>query len=52
MSDRKLNDNDSSRRLATIRTISQLKPIEGAGLIEVAVIDGWEVVIKKGELIS
>lgn len=49
MTDRKLNDNDSSRRLATIRVISQLKPIKGADLIEVAVIDGWEVVIKKGE---
>ncbi len=39
----------SDRKLATIRVISQLKPIKGADLIEVAVIDGWEVVIKKGE---
>lgn len=39
----------SDRKLATIRVISQLKPINGADLIEVAVIDGWEVVIKKGE---
>ena len=39
----------SDRKLATIRAISQLKPIKGADLIEVAVIDGWEVVIKKGE---
>lgn len=39
----------SDRKLATIRTISQLKPIKDADLIEVAVIDGWEVVVKKGE---
>ena len=39
----------SDRKLATIRVISQLKPIKGADLIEVAVIDGWEVVIKKDE---
>lgn len=39
----------SDRKLATIRVIQQLKPIKDADLIEVAVIDGWEVVIKKGE---
>lgn len=39
----------SDRKLATIRVISQLKPIKNADLIEVAVIDGWEVVIKKDE---
>jgi len=39
----------SDRKLATIRVISQLKAIKDADLIEVAVIDGWEVVIKKGE---
>ncbi len=39
----------TDRKLATIRVISQLKPIKDADLIEVAVIDGWEVVIKKGE---
>jgi RNA ligase (TIGR02306 family) len=39
----------SNRKLATIRVISQLKPIENADLIEIAVIDGWEVVIKKDE---
>ena len=33
----------SDRKLATIRVISQLKPIEGADLIEVAVLDrDWE----------
>ena len=39
----------TDRKLATIRVISQLKPIKGADLIEVAVIDGWEVVVKKDE---
>jgi RNA ligase (TIGR02306 family) len=39
----------SDRKLATIRVISRLKPIKDADLIEVAVIDGWEVVIKKDE---
>lgn len=37
------------RRLATIRTISDIRPISGADRIEVAQIDGWECVIKKGE---
>jgi len=37
------------RKLATIRVISNIKPIEGADLIEVATIDNWNVVIKKGE---
>lgn len=39
----------TDRKLATIRVISELKPIKNADLIEVAVIDGWEVVIKKNE---
>ena len=39
----------TERKLTTIRIISQLKPIKGADLIEVAVIDGWEVVVKKDE---
>lgn len=37
------------RKLATIRKISELRPIEGADAIEVAVIGGWQVVVKKGE---
>lgn len=37
------------RKLATIRTISEIRPIEGADAIECAVIDGWTVVVKKGE---
>lgn len=37
------------RKLATIRLISELRPIEGADRIETALVDGWEVVCKKGE---
>ena len=37
------------RKLASIRKISDIQPIEGADAIEVAVVDGWKVVIKKGE---
>jgi len=37
------------RKLATIRYISELKPIEGADLIEVAIVDGWNCVVKKGD---
>lgn len=38
-----------TRKLATIRPISQLRPIEGADLIELAIVDGWQCVVKKGE---
>lgn len=37
------------RQLTTIRTVSELRPIEGADRIELAVIDGWQCVVKKGE---
>ena len=37
------------RKLATIRRISQILPIEGADLIVTAVIDGWTVVVRKDE---
>ena len=37
------------RQLASIRTISDIQPIPNADAIEVATVDGWEVVIKKGE---
>ena len=37
------------RKLATIRRIADVQPIEGADAIEVATVDGWKVVIKKGE---
>lgn len=37
------------RKLASIRMIADIKPIENADLIEVAVVDGWECVIRKSE---
>ena len=37
------------RKLATIQVISELKPIPNADKIEVAVVKGWECVVKKGE---
>jgi len=35
------------RKLATIRRIKEIKPIEGADLIELAIVDGWQVVVAK-----
>lgn len=37
------------RKLATIRRIKELLPIPKADIIEVAVVDGWKVVVKKGD---
>lgn len=37
------------RKLATIRKILELLPIEKADAIEVAVVDGWKSVVKKGD---
>lgn len=37
------------RKLATIRKINNIKEIQNADAIECALIDGWTVVIKKGE---
>lgn len=37
------------RKLATIEQIKELKPIEKADRIEVAIVKGWECVVKKGE---
>lgn len=36
------------RKLATIRKIDELNPIEGADKIEVAIVGGWKVVCQKG----
>jgi RNA ligase (TIGR02306 family) len=35
------------RKLATVRTIADLQPIEGADKIELAIVDGWKVVVAK-----
>ena len=38
-----------SRKLVTVRKIAELLPIEGADAIELAVVDGWKCVVRKGE---
>ena len=38
-----------TRKLATIRKIDALTPIDGADAIECATVGGWKVVVKKGE---
>lgn len=37
------------RKLASIRKISDIQSIEGADAIELAIVDGWKVVTKRGE---
>jgi len=37
------------RKMATIRKISSISAIEGADNIELATVDGWNIVVKKGE---
>ena len=37
------------RKLATIREVRETRAIEGADVIELAVVDGWKCVTKKGE---
>lgn len=39
------------RALASIKVIDAIEPIEGADAIEVAIIGGWSVVVKKGEFL-
>ncbi len=39
----------SERKLATIRTIKEIKEHTNADALEIAVIDGWEVIVKRGE---
>ena len=36
------------RKLASIQLIKDLKPIEGKDRIELATIEGWNVVVQKG----
>lgn len=40
------------RKMASVRKISDISPIVGADAIEVATIDGWKVVVKKGEFFT
>ncbi len=37
----------SERKLATIRSINNIQPIDGADKIECAIIDGWNIVVAK-----
>ena len=37
------------RKLASVRRIDEIRPIEGADAIEAAVVGGWVVVVKKSE---
>lgn len=37
------------RKLASIRKISDIRPIYGADMIEIATVDNWNVVVKKDE---
>lgn len=39
----------TDRKLVTVRTVSEVNPIPGADNIEVASVDGWKIVVKKGE---
>lgn len=38
-----------ARKLASIRRVRSIEPIEGADNIELARVDGWQCVVKKGE---
>ena len=40
---------NTERKLATVRIISELRDIPGANNIQLAIIDGWQCVVKKGE---
>ena len=40
------------RKMATIRKIDALRPIEGADAIECAIVGGWTCVVKKGEYVA
>jgi RNA ligase (TIGR02306 family) len=39
----------TERKMATVRKIIEINPIPDADAIEVAVVDGWKVVVKKDE---
>jgi len=38
------------RKLASVRRIGEIKPIKNADNLELALIDGWQTVVQKGEL--
>lgn len=45
-----LNKIEMERKLASIRKVENVIPIEGADMIEVSVVGGWKVVTKKGDM--
>ena len=38
---------NTERKIASIRIISDIQPIEGADMIELSIVDGWKVVVAK-----
>ena len=40
---------EEKRKLVSIQTIDDIQPIENADNIEVALVGGWNIVIRKGE---
>lgn len=44
-----LNLKEATRKLASVQEVKELTPIPGADRIEVATINGWKTVVKKGE---
>jgi hypothetical protein len=42
-------EEESMRKLASIKTISAIQPIEGKDRIELVIVDGWQIIVKKGE---
>lgn len=39
----------TSRKLASVRRVTEITPIEGADFVELARVDGWQCVVKKGD---
>lgn len=37
------------RKLASVRKVTEIRPIPDADMIELAIVDGWKCVVKKGE---
>ena len=38
---------ENFRKLATVRSIKKIEPIEGADRIELAFVDGWQIIVAK-----
>ena len=45
-------DEPKARKLVTLRQVREIKIIEGADFLELAYVDGWQCVVKKGEFKS